>query len=47
MAGRRNLPAVLRERAEHIGPIMQQVATGEPTITIWRKLDTNDEVGWD
>jgi len=26
---------------------MQQVATGEPTITIWRKLDTNDEVGWD
>jgi len=26
---------------------MQQVATGEPTITIWRKLDSNDEVGWD
>lgn len=29
-----------------IEPMMQQVATGEPEITFWRKLKTNDEVGW-
>jgi quinol monooxygenase YgiN len=34
------------EQAE-IGPMMQQVATGEPEITFWRKLETHDEVGWD
>ena len=34
------------EQAE-IGPMMEQVATGDPTITFWRKLDTKDEVGWD
>jgi len=30
-----------------IEPMMQQVATGEPEITFWRKLETNDDVGWD
>jgi quinol monooxygenase YgiN len=30
-----------------IEPMMQQVATGEPEITFWRKLETHDEVGWD
>jgi quinol monooxygenase YgiN len=29
-----------------IGPMMQEVATGEPEITFWRKLETGDEVGW-
>jgi hypothetical protein len=30
-----------------IEPMMQQVATGEPEITFWRKLETHDEVGWE
>jgi quinol monooxygenase YgiN len=30
-----------------IGPMMEQVATGEPEITFWRKLDTGDDVGWE
>jgi quinol monooxygenase YgiN len=34
------------ERAE-IEPLMQEVATGEPEITFWRKLETGDDVGWD
>jgi hypothetical protein len=32
---------------ETIGPMMEQVATGEPEITFWRKLETCDEVGWE
>lgn len=32
-------------RAE-IEPMMQQVATSEPEITFWNKLETHDEVGW-
>ena len=30
-----------------IGPMMAQVATGEPEITFWRKLETGDDVGWE
>jgi hypothetical protein len=30
-----------------IGPMMKQVATGEPDITFWRKLETGDDVGWE
>jgi hypothetical protein len=30
-----------------IEPMMHEVATGEPEITFWRKLETHDEVGWD
>jgi hypothetical protein len=26
---------------------MQEVATGEPEITFWNKLETHDEVGWE
>ena len=33
--------------SDRIGPMMEQVATGEPVITFWRKLDTKDDVGWD
>jgi quinol monooxygenase YgiN len=32
---------------EAIGPMMEQVATSEPEITFWRKLETGDEVGWE
>jgi hypothetical protein len=32
---------------EAIGPIMAEVATGEPQITFWRKLETHDDVGWE
>ena len=35
------------DQGETIGAMMQQVATGEPAITFWRKLDTRDEVGWE
>jgi len=31
---------------ETIGPMMEQVATGEPEVTFWRKLETGDEIGW-
>jgi hypothetical protein len=31
-----------------IEPLMQEAGiSGEPEITFWRKLETNDEVGWD
>jgi hypothetical protein len=29
-----------------IESIMQEVASGEPQITFWRKLETNDDIGW-
>jgi hypothetical protein len=32
---------------ENIGPLMEQVATSEPEITFWRKLETGDDVGWE
>jgi len=32
---------------ETIGPMMEQVATGEPEISFWRKLETGDDIGWD
>jgi hypothetical protein len=35
-----------QERAT-IEPTMAQVATGDPEITFWRKLDTHDDVGWE
>ena len=35
------------EQESAIGPMMQQVATGEPEITFWTKLETGDDVGWD
>lgn len=30
-----------------IGPMMAQVATSEPEITFWRKLETGDAIGWE
>jgi hypothetical protein len=35
------------EQEPTIGPIMQQVAAGEPEITFWTKLETGDDVGWE
>ncbi len=32
---------------DQIGRMMEQVATSEPTITFWRKLETGDDVGWE
>jgi quinol monooxygenase YgiN len=34
------------ERAD-IESLMGDVASGEPEITFWRKLETHDEIGWD
>ena len=30
-----------------IESLMQEVATGEPEIVFWTKLETGDDVGWD
>lgn len=36
------------EQAHEIGPLMQAVGVSEePSPTFWRKLETNDEVGWE
>jgi hypothetical protein len=35
------------EMEPEIGPMMQEVPTGEPEITFWHKLDTGDDFGWD
>ncbi|HKP17649.1 MAG TPA: hypothetical protein VJT84_04160 [Gaiellaceae bacterium] len=35
-----------KDMEPEIGPMMQEVATGEPEITFWRKLETNDDIGW-
>lgn len=29
-----------------VGPMMQAVATSEPEIVFWNKLETGDDVGW-
>jgi quinol monooxygenase YgiN len=34
------------ERAD-IEALMGEVASGEPEVTFWRKLETHDEIGWD
>lgn len=38
--------AFFAEMEAEIGPMMQAVATSEPEIVFWTKLDTGDEVGW-
>ncbi|HEY3944939.1 MAG TPA: hypothetical protein VGL78_06920 [Solirubrobacteraceae bacterium] len=36
-----------QEQQERIGPLMQDAGvTSEPAVVIWRKLETNDEIGW-
>jgi len=39
--------AFFSESEPEIGPMMEQVATGEPEITFWKKLETGDDYGWD
>ena len=39
--------AFFSDQEEAIGPMMQAVATSEPEITFWHKLETGDDVGWD
>jgi heme-degrading monooxygenase HmoA len=35
-------------QADTIGPMMQEAGfEGEPEITVWQKLESHDEVGWD
>jgi hypothetical protein len=37
----------MEEAQPDIGPIMEAAGiTSEPSADIWRKLETNDEVGW-
>ena len=39
--------AFFDEAQPDIEPLMQGVGvTAEPTVSVWRKLDTSDEVGW-
>lgn len=39
--------AFFDEARGDIAPVMQGTGvTSEPTVSVWRKLDTNDEVGW-
>jgi heme-degrading monooxygenase HmoA len=38
--------AFFSEMESEIGPMMQQVATSEPEIVFWTKLETGDDVGW-
>jgi quinol monooxygenase YgiN len=39
--------AFFASEQEAIGPMMAQVATGEPEITFWHKLETGDDIGWE
>jgi hypothetical protein len=39
--------AFFEESEPLIGPMMQAVATSEPEIVFWSKLETGDDVGWD
>ena len=39
--------AFFSEMEAEIGPMMQAVATSEPEIVFWTKLDTGDDVGWE
>ena len=39
--------AFFEEAGPHIGPVMQAAGvTAPPTVSFWRKLDVDDEVGW-
>jgi hypothetical protein len=39
--------AFFAEAQGDVGPLMQGAGvTAEPTVSVWRKLETNDEVGW-
>jgi hypothetical protein len=35
------------DQRPQIQPLMDEVATSEPEITFWNKLETHDDVGWE
>jgi quinol monooxygenase YgiN len=40
--------AFFQEQQGTIGPLMQEVgATSAPEVSVWRKLETHDEIGWE
>jgi quinol monooxygenase YgiN len=45
---RESFHAFLEGSQGEIGPLMSDAGvTTEPEITFWRKLETNDEIGWE
>lgn len=42
-----SLQAFFAAEEAAIGPMMAQVATREPEITFWPKLETGDDIGWE
>jgi quinol monooxygenase YgiN len=44
---RESFESFFADERENIEPMMREVASGEPRITFWRKLDTGDEIGWE
>lgn len=35
------------QQQDQIGPMMQSAGiSGQPEVTVWRKLESHDEVGW-
>ena len=44
---RESFQAFFEGSQDLIGPVMSDAGvTEEPEITFWRKLETNDEIGW-
>ena len=40
--------AFFNEAGPQIGPLMEAAgATSDPVVTVWRKMDTGDDFGWD
>ena len=40
--------AFFSSQGPQIGPLMEETGVaGEPEITVWRKLDTRDDIGWE
>ena len=44
---RESFESFFADERENIEPMMREVASGEPRITFWRKLETHDEIGWE
>ncbi len=47
MADAQSFQRFFESMRSQIEPMMREVgATGEPEVTFWRKLETQDDVGW-
>jgi hypothetical protein len=45
---RASFQRLFEEARSEIEPLMREVGvTSEPEVTLWRKLESHDEVGWD